>query len=46
MRAGRKVAIIDVLADGGMECVAQMVCPGATHREKVDYESRKKGSHY
>jgi hypothetical protein len=33
MRAGRKVAIIDVLADGGMECVAQMVCLGATQRE-------------
>ncbi len=33
MRAGRKVAIIDVLADGGMECVAQLVCLGATQRE-------------
>jgi hypothetical protein len=33
MRAGRKEAIIDGLADGGMECVAHMVCLGATQRE-------------
>ncbi len=43
MRTGRKVAIIDVLSAGGVECVAQMVCLGAT---QVDYESWKKGSHY
>ncbi len=43
MRTGRKVAIVDVLAAGGVECVAQMVCLGAT---QADYESRKKGSHY
>jgi hypothetical protein len=43
MRAGRKVAIIDVLADGWMECV---LCALVLHREEEDYESRMKGSYY